>query len=113
MSFADGTGNPFFRTDTAAALRAAEMGAGVVMKATHVDGVYNADPVQDASAVRYAELSFAEALQRDLRFGDQAAISSCRENNLPIVVFDMGVKGNILKAARGESIGTLVHQPHG
>ena len=106
--FAGGTGNPFFTTDTAAALRAAEIGADVVMKATQVDGVYSADPAKDPSAVRYTELTFAEALQRDLRFMDQAAISLCRENDLPIVVFDMGVQGNILKAVRGESVGTLV-----
>jgi uridylate kinase len=106
--FAGGTGNPFFTTDTAAALRAAEIGAEVVMKATQVDGVYSADPAKDPNAIRYTELTFAEALQRDLRFMDQAAISLCRENDLPIVVFDMGVKGNILKAVRGETVGTLV-----
>jgi len=106
--FAGGTGNPFFTTDTAAALRAAEIGADIVMKATQVDGVYSADPTKDPSAVRYANLTFAETLQRDLRFMDQAAISLCRENNLPILVFDMGVKGNILKAVRGETVGTLV-----
>jgi len=110
--FAGGTGNPFFTTDTAAALRGAEIGADVVMKATQVDGVYSADPAKDPNAVRYATLTFAEALQRDLRFMDQAAISLCRENDLPIVVFDMGVKGNILKAVRGESVGTLVREPH-
>jgi uridylate kinase len=109
--FAGGTGNPFFTTDTAAALRAAEIGAEVVMKATHVDGVYSADPAKDPNAIRYTELTFAEALQRDLRFMDQAAISLCRENDLPIVVFDMGVKGNILKAVRGETVGTLVRDP--
>ena len=110
--FAGGTGNPFFTTDTAAALRAAEIGADVVMKATQVDGVYSADPAKDPSAVRYAKLTFAEALQRDLRFMDQAAISLCRDNNLPIVVFDMGVKGNILKAVLGETIGTVVRETH-
>ena len=108
--FAGGTGNPFFTTDTAAALRAAEIGADVVMKATQVDGIYSADPVKDPAAVRYTELTFAEALHRDLRFMDQAAISLCRENNIPILVFDMGVKGNILKAVRGERVGTLVHE---
>jgi uridylate kinase len=106
--FAGGTGNPYFTTDTAAALRAAEIGADVVMKATQVDGVYSADPSKDANAVRYEELTFAEALQKDLRFMDQAAIALCRENDLPIMVFDMGVKGNILKAVRGEKVGTLV-----
>ncbi len=111
--FAGGTGNPFFTTDTAAALRAAEIGAEVLMKATQVDGVYSADPAKDPSAVRYMELTFAEALQRDLRFMDQAAISLCRENNIPILVFDMGVKGNVLKAVRGERVGTLVHEENG
>lgn len=110
--FAGGTGNPFFSTDTAAALRAAEIGAEVVMKATQVDGVYSADPAKDANAVRYTDLTFTEALQRDLRFMDQAAISLCRENDIPIVVFDMGVKGNILKAVRGEKVGTLVRDVH-
>lgn len=111
--FAAGTGNPFFTTDTAAALRAAEIGADVVMKATQVDGVYSADPSLDPNAVRYSELTFAEALQKDLRFMDQAAIALCRENDLPIVVFDMGVKGNILKAVRGEKVGTLVRDASG
>jgi uridylate kinase len=111
--FAGGTGNPYFTTDTAAALRAAEIGAEVVMKATQVDGVYNADPATDPNAVRYAELTFSEALQQDLRFMDQAAISLCRENKIPILVFDMGVKGNILKAVRGETVGTLVREPNG
>ena len=105
-----GTGNPFFTTDTAAALRAAEIHADIVMKATQVDGVYNADPSKDTDAVRYEELSFGEALQRDLRFMDQTAIALCRENDLPIMVFDMGVRGNILKAVRGEKVGTIVRE---
>ena len=108
--FAGGTGNPYFTTDTAAALRAAEIDAEIVMKATQVDGVYNADPNRDPKAVRFDELSFAEALQRDLRFMDQSAIALCRENKLPIVVFDMGVRGNILKAVRGERVGTMVRE---
>jgi len=106
--FAAGTGNPYFTTDTAAALRAAEIQADVVMKATQVDGVYSADPAEDPSALRYERLSFSEALHRDLRFMDQSAISLCRENDLPIMVFDMSVRGNILKAVRGESVGTVV-----
>lgn len=106
--FAAGTGNPYFTTDTAAALRAAEVQAEIVMKATQVDGVYSADPHKDPTAVRYEELSFAEALQRDLRFMDQTAIALCRENDLPILIFDMGVRGNIMKAVRGERVGTLV-----
>ncbi len=106
--FAAGTGNPYFTTDTAAALRAAEVHADVVMKATQVDGVYSADPHKDPTAQRYEELSFAEALQRDLRFMDQTAIALCRENNLPIHLFDMRVRGNIMKAVRGERVGTIV-----
>ncbi len=106
--FAAGTGNPYFTTDTAAALRAAEVRAEAVMKATRVDGVYSADPAEDASATRYEQLTFAEALQRDLHFMDRTAIALCRENDLPIRVFDMRVRGNILKAASGESVGTLV-----
>jgi uridylate kinase len=106
--FAAGTGNPYFTTDTAAALRAAEIQAEVVMKATQVDGVYSADPARVASAERYEELTFDEALRRDLRFMDQSAIALCRENDVPIRVFDMGVRGNILKAVRGETVGTLV-----
>ena len=108
--FAAGTGNPYFTTDTAAALRAAEIHADVVMKATQVDGVYSADPSQDKNAVRYEELTFKQALQRDLRFMDQTAIALCRENDMPIMVFDMSVRGNILKAVRGEKIGTLVRE---
>ena len=110
--FAAGTGNPYFTTDTAAALRAAEIGAEVVMKATQVDGVYSADPARVASAERYEQLTFDEALRRDLRFMDQSAIALCRENDLPIRVFDMGVRGNILKAVRGETVGTLVRNRH-
>lgn len=108
--FAAGTGNPYFTTDTAAALRAAEIQAEVVMKATQVDGIYSADPATDPAARRYTELSFADALQRDLRFMDQTAIALCRENDLPIIVFDMGVRGNILKAVRGERVGTIVRE---
>jgi len=108
--FAAGTGNPYFTTDTAAALRAAEIQADVVMKATHVDGVYSADPSKDKDAVRYDELTFTQALQRDLRFMDQTAIALCRENDLPIIVFDMRVPGNILKVVRGEKIGTVVRE---
>ena len=109
--FAAGTGNPYFTTDTAAALRAAEVQAEVVMKATQVDGVYSADPHKDPNAQRYEELSFAEALQRDLRFMDQTAIALCRENDLPIHLFDMRVRGNIMKAVRGERVGTIVGRP--
>jgi uridylate kinase len=106
--FGGGTGNPYFTTDTAAALRAAEIHADVILKATQVDGVYTADPRTDPKATRYENLSFDEAIQKNLRFMDQAAIALCRENQLPIVVFDMGVSGNIHKVVMGESIGTIL-----
>jgi uridylate kinase len=106
--FAGGTGNPYFSTDTAAALRAAEIHAEVVLKATKVDGVYSADPEKDENARRYERLDYLEVLQKSLAFMDQAAIALCRENSLPIVVFDMSVSGNIRKAVAGESVGTRV-----
>jgi len=106
--FGGGTGNPFFTTDTAAALRAAEVGAEVILKATQVDGVYSADPAIQKEAVRYEQLSFDEAMRENLQFMDQAAIALCRENGLPIVVFDMSVEGNIRKVASGERVGTVV-----
>jgi uridylate kinase len=106
--FAAGTGNPYFTTDTAAALRAAEVHADLIMKATRVDGVYSADPEKDASATRYERLGFEEAIQRNLQFMDQTAIQLCRENRVPIVVFDMTVPGNIRKVVCGERVGTRV-----
>jgi uridylate kinase len=106
--FAGGTGNPYFTTDTAAALRAAEVQADAVLKATKVDGVYSADPESDADAVRYERLSYDEAVRENLQFMDQAAIAVCRENHLPIIVFDMTVPGNIRKVVAGEAIGTKV-----
>jgi len=106
--FGGGTGNPYFSTDTAAALRAAEIGAEVILKATQVDGVYDRDPSKDPAAVRYDSLSFHQALQEDLRFMDQTAIALCRENSLPIVVFDMSVSENIHRVAMGETVGTVV-----
>ena len=106
--FAAGTGNPYFTTDTAAALRAAEIHADLIMKATRVDGVYNADPQKDPDAVRYEQLSYQEAIQRNLQFMDQTAIQLCRENGVPIVVFDMTVPGNIRKVVCGERVGTRV-----
>jgi uridylate kinase len=109
--FAGGTGNPYFTTDTAAALRAAEVHADAVLKATKVDGVYSADPEKDRSATRYDRLSYDEVMQRGLGFMDQAAVALCRENGLPIVVFDMTVPGNVRKVVAGEKIGTTVgHQ---
>ncbi len=106
--FAGGTGNPYFTTDTAAALRAAEIGADAVLKATKVDGVYDADPAKVKSAVRFQRLSYDDVVKQGLAFMDQAAIALCRENGLPIVVFDMTVAGNIRKVVAGESIGTTV-----
>jgi uridylate kinase len=106
--FAGGTGNPYFTTDTAAALRAAEIHADVILKATQVDGVYDADPELDKNATRYERLSFDEAIQKNLQFMDQTAIQLCRENGLPIVVFDMSAPGNIQKVVVGETVGTIV-----
>jgi uridylate kinase len=107
--FAAGTGNPYFSTDTAAALRAAELGADVILMAKQgVDGVYDADPRTDPRARRYEKLGFDEALQRNLRVMDQTAIALCRENGIPIVVFDSGVPGNLRRVAAGEPVGTLV-----
>jgi uridylate kinase len=106
--FAAGTGNPYFTTDTAAALRAAEVHADLIMKATKVDGVYDADPHKEATAQRFERLSYEDAIQRNLQFMDQTAIQLCRQNGVPIVVFDMTVRGNILKVVSGETVGTLV-----
>lgn len=110
--FAAGTGNPYFTTDTAAALRAAEIQADVLVKATRVDGVYSADPEREPDAVRYDELDYGQAIRQDLRFMDQTAIQLCRENRVPIVVFDMTVRGNIRKIANGERVGTWVGEGH-
>ncbi len=106
--FAAGTGNPYFTTDTAAALRAAEVHADLIMKATKVDGVYDADPHKESTAQRFEQLTYEEAIQRNLQFMDQTAIQLCRQNGVPIVVFDMTVRGNILKVVSGETVGTLV-----
>ena len=106
--FAAGTGNPYFTTDTAAALRAMEIGADVIMKATKVDGVYSADPVKDPSAVKFDRLSYLDVLQKNLKVMDAAAISLCMDNNLPIIVFNLNVPGNIRRIVAGEPLGTLV-----
>ena len=105
---AAGTGNPYFTTDTAASLRALEIKADVVLKATNVDGVYTSDPAKDPSAVKFDEITFMDAISRNLGIMDLTAFTLCMENNLPIVVFDINKRGNILCAARGEKIGTLV-----
>jgi uridylate kinase len=107
--FAAGTGNPIFTTDTAAALRAVEIGAEVLLKASRVDGIYSADPQQDPGAERLTELGYMEFISRGLRVMDTTAVTMCREHELPIVVFDMTVPGNIAKAVRGEKIGTVIH----
>ncbi len=106
--FAAGTGNPYFTTDTAAALRAMEIGADIIMKGTKVDGVYSADPVKDPHAVKYNTLTYIDVLKKGLRVMDSTAISLCMDNNLPIVVFNLKGKGNIRKVIEGKKIGTLV-----
>ena len=107
--FAAGTGNPYFTTDSAAALRALEIKAEVIFKATKVDGIYSADPLKDASATRFEKISYQEVLEKQLKVMDASAISLCMDNNLPIMVFNMKVGGNIVKAVGGDlSIGTLV-----
>ncbi|MEN6373662.1 MAG: UMP kinase [Smithella sp.] len=106
--FAGGTGNPYFTTDTAASLRAMEINADVIMKATKVDGVYDSDPVKNKDAVMYKKISYIEVLSKNLKVMDATAISLCRDNNLPIIVFNMQKKGNIRRAICGEKIGTYV-----
>jgi len=106
--FAAGTGNPYFTTDTTAALRALEIGADCIMKATKVDGVYDADPKTHPDAVRFDELPYIEVLNRGLKVMDNTAISLCMDNDLPIIVFNMEKPGNIERALRGEPVGTIV-----
>jgi uridylate kinase len=106
--FGAGSGNPFFTTDTTAALRAAEIDAEVIFKATKVDGIYDADPHLHPGAKRYQSLTYGHVLTQDLRVMDSTAIALCKENNIPILVFDLSVRGNIRRAVMGESIGTIV-----
>ncbi|MCX7991630.1 MAG: UMP kinase [Proteobacteria bacterium] len=106
--FAAGTGNPFFTTDTAAALRAAEIGADVLLKGTKVDGIYDRDPNLYPSAVKFNQLTFSEAIEKELKILDASAFSLCRDNNIPIIVFNVVEDGNIMKVLEGENIGTLV-----
>lgn len=107
--FAAGTGNPYFTTDSAAALRACEIKADVIFKATKVDGIYTADPMKDPTATRFETISYQEVLEKQLKVMDASAISLCMENNLPIMIFNMKESGNIIKAVSGDlSIGTLV-----
>ncbi len=106
--FAAGTGNPFFSTDTTAALRGSEIAADVILKATKVDGIYDSDPVGNPGARRFDRITFQDCLQRQLKVMDATAFSLCQENNKPIIVFDMGPPGNVRRALLGEPIGTLV-----
>jgi uridylate kinase len=110
--FAAGTGNPYFTTDTAASLRAMEIGAQIICKATKVDAVYDADPFLVSNAKRYRELTYIEVLQQKLKVMDSTAISLCMDNRLPILVFSLLESGNIKRAVLGESVGTLVHGGH-
>src|SRR6202166_1887528 len=106
--FGAGTGNPYFTTDTAASLRAIEIKADIVLKGTRVDGIYTADPEKDPSATRFEEISFQEVYDKGLNVMDMTAITLCQENNLPIMVFDMNIPGNLMKIVAGDKIGTLV-----
>jgi len=103
-----GTGNPFFTTDTASSLRAIEIGADVMLKGTRVDGIYTADPEKDKSAVKFEEITYDEIYNRNLKVMDLTATTMCKENNMPIYVFDMDTVGNLKKVMSGEKIGTLV-----
>jgi len=107
--FGGGTGNPYFTTDTAAALRAIEIEADVILKGTRVDGIYTADPEKDLSATKYETITFDEVFQKKLSIMDLTAFTLCQENNLPIKVFNMNVAGNLAKICKGESVGTLVN----
>lgn len=107
--FAAGTGNPYFTTDSAAALRAVEINADVLLKATKVDGIYTADPKLVPTATKYEAISYREALDKELKVMDTAAFALCRENGMPILVFDLFAEGNLMKAVRGEAIGTVVN----
>ncbi|OGW75009.1 MAG: UMP kinase [Nitrospirae bacterium RIFCSPHIGHO2_02_FULL_40_19] len=106
--FAAGTGNPYFTTDTAAALRAMEIGAHVILKATKVDGVYSSDPMKDPRAKKFPEITFIDVLKKGLKVMDSTAVSLCMDNNLPIVVFNLMGKGNVKKIIEGKKVGTLV-----
>lgn len=106
--FGAGTGNPYFTTDTAASLRAVEIEADVILKGTRVDGIYTADPEKDATAERFDQISFTEVIQRKLQVMDMTAFTLCHENKLPIIVFDMNKKGNLLNLIMGNKVGTLV-----
>ncbi len=106
--FGAGTGNPYFTTDTAASLRAIEIGADVVLKGTRVDGIYSSDPEKDKDAIRYETVTFDEVFEKGLKVMDLTAFTLCNENKVPIIVFDMNKAGNLLRVLEGESVGTLV-----
>ncbi len=106
--FAGGTGNPYFSTDTAASLRAMEIGAGILLKATKVEGVYDSDPMKNRNAVKLDRLSYIDILNKNLRVMDATAISLCMDNQLPIIVFNVREKGNIVRAVMGEKVGTII-----
>jgi uridylate kinase len=106
--FAAGTGNPYFTTDTGASLRGMEIHADIILKATKVDGVYDRDPEKDPNARRYERVTFSEVLQKGLKVMDATAISLCMENRMPIMVFNLNKRGNIVRAMRGEAVGTVV-----
>ena len=108
MIFAAGTGNPYFTTDTAAVLRAIEINADVILKGTRVDGIYTADPEKDKNATRYSNLSFDEAISQNLKVMDMTAFTLCKENNLPIIVFDITQENSLINVLEDQSIGTLV-----
>lgn len=110
LIFTFGTGNPFFTTDTAAALRGVEIDAEVILKGTRVDGVYTADPEKDPAAVKYDDITFEEAYNKGLKIMDLTAFTMCSENNVPILVFDMNTPGNLRKVVEGVSVGTLIHK---
>jgi len=107
--FGGGTGNPYFTTDSAAVLRAIEIEADVILKGTRVDGIYNADPEKDSAAIKFDHISFDDVLKKGLKVMDTTAFTLSQENNLPIIVFDMNKKGNLLKVVSGENIGTTVN----
>lgn len=109
LIFTFGTGNPFFTTDTAAALRGVEIEAEVILKGTRVDGVYTADPEKVPDAVKYADLTFEEAYNKELKIMDLTAFTMCRENNVPILVFDMNTPGNLKKVLEGQEVGSIIH----
>jgi uridylate kinase len=106
--FGAGTGNPYFTTDTAAALRATEIGADVILKGTRVDGIYDSDPEKNLNAIKFDNVSFNDAISKKLNVMDMTAFTLCQENNIPIIVFNMNEEGNLLKIAAGEKVGTLV-----